>query len=143
MKPYWISREEVLETEAGYLRRFIRKEDMWVREPEEVYFSEVRPGVVRGWYLNKVSVANICVVHGEVSFLIREETEGLTYGPISLSPRGNERLTIQPRSWYAFRASGSGCAVICNALENRYKKEDCLRMAFREDPSIWAKQAGY
>lgn len=143
MKPYQISQEQVLETEAGYLRRFIRKGGMWVVEPEEVYFSELRPGVVRGWYLNKISVANICVVQGEVGFLIKEEVDGITYGPIRLSPRGNVRLTIQPGSWYAFRASGSGCAVICNALEKRYEAADSLRVEFKEDPVIWSRQTLY
>ena len=143
MKPYRISHGRVLETEAGYVRRFIRKGDIGVIEAEEVYFSEIRPGIVRGWYSNKLSVANLCVVQGEVRFLIKQETEGLTHGPISLTPTENARLTIQPRCWYAFKAYGTGNAVICNALENKYEAEHLSRLEFSEDPVIWSRKTIY
>ena len=139
MKPYKLSYGRILETEAGYVRRFIRKGDIGVVEPEEVYFSEIRPGIVRGWYSNKLSVANLCVVQGEVRFLIKQETEGLTHGPISLTPTENARLTIQPRCWYAFKAYGKGNAVICNAIENIYRAEHSSKLEFNEDPVIWSK----
>ena len=143
MKPYSITQGEVLETEAGYLRRFIRKGDIGFKELEEVYFSVIKPGLIRGWYSNRISVANLCVVHGEVKFVIKEQGGGQTYGPISLSPEGNVRLTIQPRSWYAFMACGKGDAVICNALEDKYKKEESLRIEFSEDPGIWSRRTIY
>jgi len=143
MRPYRITHEEVVETEAGYLRRFIRKGEIGVVEPEEVYFSEIRPGIVRGWYSNKLSVANLCVVHGEVRFLIRQDADGVTYGPISMTPRENARLTIQPKCWSAFKAGGESSAVICNALESKYKAEHSLRNSFNEDAAIWSRRAIY
>ena len=44
-----ITHGKVLETEAGYLRRFMRKGEIGIVEPVEIYFSEIRPGIVRGW----------------------------------------------------------------------------------------------
>lgn len=143
MRPYKINVEELIETEAGWLRRFIRKGEAGIMCPEEVYFSQIRPGVVRGWYSNRVSVANLCVVEGEVRFLIKDKDDGVTYGPIALHSHENVRLTIEPGSWYAFKAYGKESAMICNALEYRYRVVDAVKANFTEDALIWSRQTVY
>jgi len=143
MRPYKISIGELYQTEAGWLRKFIRKGDTGIVCPEEIYFSQIRPGIVRGWYSNRVSVSTLCVIEGEVRFLVKEKDNGITYGPITLHSKENVRLTLEPGSWYAFKAYGRGSAMICNALEYKYRVDSAVKDSFMEDPVIWSRQTVY
>ena len=75
----------------------------------EVYFSLVKPGVVKGWKRHTEMTQNVTVPHGNIKLVIVDCRDGsATYNQSQTILLGRPthyfRVTIPPRVWYAFQA---------------------------------------
>ena len=119
-------------TEAGYLRRFVRKGEPWCSGLEEVYFSQIRSGVQRGWYKNNKSVSILMVISGRVEFLVKDNCKSSEVARVILDEDEDVRIKIEKGCWYAFKGLGESDALICNALQYVFSDADAERASFTD-----------
>jgi dTDP-4-dehydrorhamnose 3,5-epimerase len=88
----------------------------------ECYFSEVKPGVIKGWKRHRRQTQNVAVPVGRARFVIYDERErSPTRGRIDIielgRPDAYARLRIPPMLWYAFTCISSGATLIANCVD--------------------------
>ncbi len=87
----------------------------------EVYFSQIKPGEIKGWKRHNRLTLNLVVILGEIKFVIYDDRENSsTYGQFReyiISPENNyQRLTISPGLWMAFQGTGKGISMLMNVI---------------------------
>lgn len=117
-------------TDAGYLRKFVRKGEAECNGFEEVYFSRIRSGIQRGWYRNNKSVSILMVVCGQVEFLVKESCESNEVDRVVLSENDDILVVVDKGHWYAFKGLSRDDALICNALQYVFHAHDTERLSF-------------
>ena len=102
---------EIIEDERGSVRHMLRWSDPHFEQFGEIYFSTIKPGVVKAWHLHKKMTLNYTCIRGEVMVGLYDlRSESPTFGEqwkIYLADSGpNYRLlTIPPGVWNGFRQS--------------------------------------
>lgn len=80
----------------------------------EAYFSQVLPGVIKGWKRHRRMTLNLMVPVGAIRFVLHD---GHDFQDILLSPECDEtylRLTVEPGLWMAFRGESASTSVLLN-----------------------------
>lgn len=85
----------------------------------ECYFSEVLPGVVKGWKRHCLQTQNLAVPVGRMKIVLFDERDdSVTRNQLCELELGRpdhyRRLRIPPGIWYAFRCMSEGPALIAN-----------------------------
>lgn len=87
----------------------------------EVYFSEIKPRMTKGWKRHNRMTLNLVVVMGKIRFVIYDDrSESPTKGEfqeIILSPNQNyQRLTIAPGLWMAFHGEAEETSLLMDII---------------------------
>lgn len=103
----------VFQDERGMVMRMMRRDDPFFKEFGEVYFSIIKPNVVKAWHLHKSMTLNYACVYGMIKLVIYDAREDSpTFEKINefiLSGYGYYNLenyklvTIPPMVWNGFR----------------------------------------
>lgn len=88
----------------------------------ETYFSELRPGVIKGWKLHLRMTQRLAVPVGRIRFVLFDVRPGSpTFGKtmVCLSGRPDRYglLIIPPGIWYGFENISEGSALIANCTD--------------------------
>ena len=87
----------------------------------EVYFSTVKPGVIKGWKRHKVMWQRFTVPVGEIEFeFIDERPDSKSLGSrfmVRASRENHQLITVPPGIWYSFRCVSHMEAMIVNASD--------------------------
>ena len=62
--------------ERGMVMHMLRRTDPHFQEFGEIYFSTVRPGVVKAWHLHDRMTLNYVVLKGMIKFVCYDDREG-------------------------------------------------------------------
>ena len=74
---------KVLQDERGAVMHFLRSDASHFEQFGEVYFSQVNPGVIKGWKLHTEMVQNYAVPVGQIALVVYDERSGSpSYGQI-------------------------------------------------------------
>jgi dTDP-4-dehydrorhamnose 3,5-epimerase len=92
----------------------------------ECYFSEVFPGIVKGWKKHKIQTQNIAVPVGRIKIVlfddrINSSTKGLIQVVELGRPDSYLRITIPPNIWYAFSCISADKALLVNCADIPHK----------------------
>lgn len=84
----------------------------------EVYFSQVKPGVVKAWKRHRRMVQNLAVPVGAIRLVIYDDRpESATCGRVQEIVAGADDyclVRIPPMVWYGFRGLADGDSLIAN-----------------------------
>jgi dTDP-4-dehydrorhamnose 3,5-epimerase len=88
----------------------------------EVYFSELRPGVTKGWKLHLRMTQRLAVPVGRIRFVLFDArpdspTTGRIMTCISGRPDRYGLLIIPPGIWYGFENLSEGPALLANCAD--------------------------
>jgi dTDP-4-dehydrorhamnose 3,5-epimerase len=88
----------------------------------ECYFSEINPGVMKGWKRHRLQTQNIAVPAGRVRFVLLDEREwSPTKGRIDVVELGRPdayvRLRIPPMLWYGFTCIALKPSLVANCVD--------------------------
>lgn len=132
-------KRDVIRDLRGSVKHGLRTDEEWFISADnkigEIYFSEVNPGIIKGWHLHtKMTLRYLCVSGRATIFLYDERFGGTTFGTpmkIELAADGPHYvlLTIPPYIWNAFRAKeGSvNSAIICNIASIPHDPDEIIR----------------
>ena len=102
----------------------------------EVYFSEIRKGLIKGWKRHNRLSLNLVVPIGGVEFALDDSRKtSLSYGKlatIKLDVEKNyQRLTVPPGIWLAFRGL-SETNILMNVLAEAHDPNETDSVEIRE-----------
>jgi len=135
---------KVIKDERGAVWHMLRAGNMPFFEPMgEVYFSMVRPNVVKAWHCHKAMRLNYCCVVGEIQLgLVDLRLSSPTFGienTIYLSDGmlpNYKLVSIPPLVWNGFRslAINNNSALMANMATLPHDPEEIVRVHPREFP---------
>lgn len=104
--------------ERGRIVHMLRADDPEYVGFGEVYFSWVRPGVVKGWHLHRNMTLNYTCPVGRIRLALHDaRKDSPSYGKtrdIELSPSNHWLVTVPPGVWNGFIGIGSSDSMVCN-----------------------------
>jgi dTDP-4-dehydrorhamnose 3,5-epimerase len=88
----------------------------------ECYFSEVRPGVVKGWKRHRLQTQNLAVPSGRMRVVLFDDREGSpSRGELQVLELGRPdsylRLRVPPFVWYGFSCISAEPALFANVVD--------------------------
>lgn len=138
-----LEKRKVIEDERGAVLHWLRSDSELFDEFGEVYFSSVKPGVVKAWKRHFQMTQNFVVPHGEAEFVIYDDRpNSLSKGLVSRYILGRENyslLQVPPMLWYGFRALGSETPIIgnCTNLCHDPAESETLPLTSPSIPFQW------
>jgi dTDP-4-dehydrorhamnose 3,5-epimerase len=115
--------------EKGDILRALKSTDEGYTGFGEVYFSQIRKGVIKGWKRHNRLTLNIIVPVGEIRFVMYDDRRGSnTYGQfeeVTLSMEKNyRRLTIAPGIWMAFEGLAQETSMLMDLIPEVHDPEE-------------------
>lgn len=85
----------------------------------EIYFSEVLPGMVKGWKLHEIQYQMFAVPMGRIRLVVFDDRQSSsTRGAVVVIELGRSdhyiRVSVPPGLWYSFGCLGSTPALLAN-----------------------------
>ncbi len=118
--------------ERGSVMHMLRRDDPWFEGFGEIYFSTVKPGVVKGWHLHKKMTLNYAVVSGRIKLALYDDREGSrTKGELQEILLGGDDyalVTVPPGVWNGFKGLGGTDAIVANCATIPHDPEEIVRI---------------
>ena len=115
--------------DRGSILHMISKDSELFTKFGEIYFSEIRSGVIKAWKRHKKQTQNLAVPISKIRLVIFDPRLGSkTQGKIKEYQLGrpNHYMLIQvpPMVWYGFQALGDQTALIANCSDQLHNPEE-------------------
>jgi dTDP-4-dehydrorhamnose 3,5-epimerase len=114
--------------ERGRLFEVLRADDDLFEKFGQAYITTAYPGVVKAWHMHKQQTDNMCVVCGNVKFVLYDpRQDSATRGEINEFFLGADRrllLQIPAGIYHGFKNVGLEEAIILNIPTNTYNSAD-------------------
>lgn len=135
----------IIEDDRGAVLHMLRADVAHFQGFGEVYFSETKPGVVKGWKQHKKMTQNFSVPAGRVKLIIYDDRpDSATRGVIGEYRLGRnaeayQLLTVPPGLWYGFQCLGDTPALIANCSDMPHDPNESIQVPLSSDevPYDW------
>ena len=134
-----------IEDEYGTVMHMLRADQAHFKNFGEIYFSLVKPGMVKGWKLHKKISQNMAVPEGDVQIVIYDSRiDSSTFDKFQVIEFGQNNfclIQIPPNVWYSFRAISSNNAIIanCTTAPHDPTESEALPLNTELIPHHWSK----
>ena len=114
----------------------------------EIYFSQVHPGVIKGWHLHHRMTLNYAVPVGMVKLVCYDDrADSPTKGNVMevfVGELNYALVTVPPLVWNGFKGYGSGPALVANCSTIPHSPDEIVRLdPFSTDiPYDWSLRHG-
>jgi dTDP-4-dehydrorhamnose 3,5-epimerase len=133
--------------ERGTIMKMQQSSDPEFKGFGEVYFSTVRPGVVKGWHMHPHTWLNYCVVRGMIKLVLFDDREGsATRGELAEVFMGDDNyclVQIPPGIWNGFKGIGLGEAIVCDLTDLTHEQDSIERLDPHDNgliPYDWSRK---
>lgn len=139
-----IKKLSVYPDERGEVKHMLRSTDLEFEKFGEIYFSNVYPGVVKGWHLHKIMTQNYAVVSGMIKLVLYDDRpESSTHGELQEIFMGMDNyvlVKIPPLVWNGFKGIGMTPAIVANCATIPHDPDEIVRKdPFTDDiPYDWS-----
>jgi dTDP-4-dehydrorhamnose 3,5-epimerase len=118
----------VIEDARGAVLHMLREDWPVFTRFGEVYFSEVKPNVVKGWKWHSAKTQRFAVPVGRVKLVLYDDrSDSPTAGRFAEYELGRPDayvlVIVPPRVWYAFTAVGESTALMANCADQAHAPE--------------------
>ena len=110
----------------------------------ECYFSEILPGVIKGWKKHHIQTQNLAAPVGRIRIVmfddrIKSNTKGLVQVVELGRPDAYIRITIPPGIWYAFSCISleKGLLVNCADIPHQSTESETMPLEQSHIPYKW------
>ena len=127
----------------GEILHMLRRDDPHFEAFGEIYFSIVRPNVVKGWHLHRTMTLNYAVPVGSIRLVLFDARPASPsrgdIQEIELGPEAYKLVRIPPGIWNGFLGLGSSPSVVANCATEPHDPGEIVRMPPRtpEIPYDW------
>ena len=130
--------------ERGAVLHMMRNDSPGFTTFGECYFSEVLPGVVKGWKKHQLQTQNLAAPVGRIRIVLFDErSQSSTNGIVEVIDIGRPdsylRITIPPGIWYAFSCISVEKALLVNCADIPHQPSESETMSLTEShvPYKW------
>lgn len=123
----------------------LRRDDPHFEAFGEIYFSVVKPGVVKGWHLHRTMTLNYAVPSGEIRLVLYDGREGSrTRGEVQeirLGPDDDKLVRVPSGVWNGFLGLGDRPSIVANCATEPHDPAEMVRLPPRtpEIPYDWGE----
>ena len=125
--------------ERGKVMHMLRADAPHFQEFGEVYFSQVRAGLVKAWKRHLRMTQNLAVPVGRIKLVIYDDrADSPTCGNVREITTGGDSynlVRIPPLVWYGFKGLGAGDTLIANCASLPHDPDEVERVP-PDHPSI-------
>jgi dTDP-4-dehydrorhamnose 3,5-epimerase len=118
--------------ERGRIMHMLRADDPHFERFGEIYFSQVYPGVIKGWHRHRVMTLNYAVLSGVIKLALYDERPASsTKGEVMqlFVGDGNYVLVrIPPGVWNGFKGVGTAPALVANCATHVHDAAEIERL---------------
>ena len=118
--------------ERGTVLHMLRADDPHFDSFGEIYFSQVYPGVVKGWHLHRRMTLNYAVVTGMIKLVLYDDRpQSPTRNELMELFIGDEQyalVTVPPLVWNGFKGIGTGPAIVANCATEPHDPAEIERL---------------
>lgn len=116
----------------GKIMHMLRSDSSIFKSFGEIYFSTVKPKIIKAWHLHKEATLNYVCIKGKVELaLFDDRKNSKTYGlyqKIFLSPQEYFLVTIPPMIWNGFKGlDNNDESIIANCLNQPHDENEMVR----------------
>lgn len=119
--------------ERGKVMHMLKATDKHFEKFGEIYFSLVRPGVIKGWHLHKKMTINYAVVSGMIKLVLFDQRkESKTKGKLMELFIGDDNyvlVKVPPGVVNGFKGIGSKTAIVANCATIPHDPTEITRIA--------------
>jgi len=113
---------KIIEDDRGAVLHMVRSDNIGGNGFGEIYFSELKSGVIKGWKMHYQMTQRLSVPFGLVRFVLYDgRKDSATFGQISIyligRPDNYGLLRVPPGIWYAFQNIGTTSAIVANCSD--------------------------
>ncbi|MBU0683932.1 MAG: dTDP-4-dehydrorhamnose 3,5-epimerase family protein [Candidatus Omnitrophica bacterium] len=112
---------KVFSDSRGSVLHMVRRDNDFFNQFGEIYFSQINPGIIKGWKKHLKMTQYFAVPMGNVKWVLYDERENSsTYGEIQEIFMGIDKyrlVCIPPLVWYSFMALENKSALIANCTD--------------------------
>lgn len=111
-----------LEDDRGAVLQMVRSDHLGPTGFGEIYFSQLNPGITKGWKMHYRMTQRLTVPSGLVRFILYDAREGsVTHGntvsQVIGRPDHYGLLRVPPGIWYAFQNLKHTPAIVANCAD--------------------------
>lgn len=127
--------------ERGCIYHMLRCDDPIFDKFGEIYFSEVYPGVIKGWHMHKEMTLNYAVIKGMIKLVLYDVRENSStkgnFVEIFLGEKNYCLVKIPPGIWNGYKGGGAEPAIVANCATQPHDPKEMIRL----DP--FSEKIGY
>lgn len=118
--------------ERGKIMHMMRVDDPLFVGFGEIYFSQVYPGVIKGWHLHSEMTLNYAVVSGMIKLVLYDDrpessTRGLLQ-EIFMGDSDYKLVQVPPGVWNGFKGCGVTPSLVANLASHPHSADEISRM---------------
>lgn len=117
--------------ERGAIFPMMRSDDPAFEGFGEIYFSQVFPGVIKGWHLHYEMILHYVVVVGRIKLVVYDDRpQSPTQGEVNEFFVGDVnyvRVRIPANVWNGFKGVGTSPAVVANCATLPHDPQEIVR----------------
>jgi dTDP-4-dehydrorhamnose 3,5-epimerase len=138
----------IIPDERGKILSMLRNDEGHFKKFGEIYFSEIYPGVVKGWHIHERMTLNYAVVTGSIKLVLYDGRDGSsTKGEVQEIFLGRENyklITIPPNVWNGFKCISTDPAIVANCSDIPHDPQEISRVDPHNNdiPYDWARKDG-
>ena len=110
----------------------------------EIYFSTIKPNVIKAWHIHKVMKLNYVVVYGEIKMVLYDDRpKSPTQGAIQeifLSPENYFLVSVPAGIWNGFMGIADTYSIVANCATHPHSSEELEKITFNDKkiPYSWS-----
>jgi len=125
--------------ERGMVMHMLKRTDPHFTVFGEIYFSTVRPGVVKGWHVHDLMTINYAVVHGLIKLVLYDPRPGSpTVGTVEelfVGDASYNLVSVPAGVWNGFKGVAAHDSIVANCASIPHDPAEIRRLP-PDDPSI-------
>lgn len=118
-----VTKKKIIKSKGSTILKYLNlSKNLNIRE---IYFSEIKKGVIKGWNLHKKTDCNISVVYGKVKFTIYKK--GKILERIIISRKDFSNLKIPKNYWFKYESLNDPLSIIVNSISIKHSKNEMIK----------------
>ncbi len=112
---------KIIKNSKGNLIKFANLKKLPFKKLGEIYFSEVKPKIFKGWKYHKSRNQYLTVINGKVQFSFKKKYNGKIKKIIINGVVKPEAIYIPQKIYYSFKCLSKNKAIIVNIIDEVVK----------------------
>ena len=93
----------------------------------DIYFSEVKPNIIKTWRKHKLLTCIIGAIYGEIEIKLKSSLNEKTI-TMNLDLRNKKMVKIKPGTWYSFENKKNTSCMLFVALDVEHNDNEVVRL---------------